>query len=304
MVAGVSAAKAAGGCRAEQRELRKLPLCVKLTPRRRGRQQRVDAGRVLAREHIDRVAVDVAVGPLVCGEQQGRGHRCIAVDLAVEHGVDESGQRVRTRQGCCRRDGHAGGLHGALGRHRHVASLRIAGDEQLPVVLCERRGGERQRRARRSQRVDHVLGLLIGDEIGMIIESRCVVAGVIRRDDNVALRRKYRDQVQRLGILQIVHRERTVGGGAVRIEENRPRAGAVRSKPGRHHQHGGRGGGFIRSVHRLVLDVIHEKVANRSAAQRGKQQVAREVEFRQQIHRRESRQQRGRTLKQRSARRR
>lgn len=53
-----------------------------------------------------------------------------------------------------------------------------------------------QRAARRRERVNHVLGLLIGDQIGMVGQRRNVVANVVRGDDDVALRGKDRSDFE------------------------------------------------------------------------------------------------------------
>ena len=102
----------------------------------------------------------------------------------------------------------------------------------------------------------------------MVGKRRGVVAGVVRRDDDVALRGKERCEQQRLCILQVGHVEGALGARPVRILDDRPRAGAARPGACRHHERCRCGGGLAGTSHRLVLDVVHEDVAHRRTAER------------------------------------
>ena len=121
----------------------------------------------------------------------------------------------------------------------------------------------------------------------MIGKRRRVIAGVVRRDDDVPLRCEERRQGESLRILHVRHIEGAVRGGAMSVQEDGARSGAAGAKTGRHHQRSGGRGGFVRSTDRRVLDVIEKNVAVRRAAESQQLLIGREIEFEQQIRRRD-----------------
>src|SRR5579875_3457151 len=178
------------------------------------------------------------------------------VHIAHEDGIAERRKGIRSRHRSRGGDGHAGGLHRAVRRHRHVSALRVARDEELVIVGYAGRR-HRQRAACRGQRVDHVLRLLIGVEIGVIAERGCVVAGVVRRDDDVALRGEHRGEDQPFviaGGADVRDVVAAIRRSAVRIEHDRARTAAGGVGAARHHQSARGRRGLPLRAHALVLE--------------------------------------------------
>ena len=142
-----------------------------------------------------------------------------------------------------------------------MAALRIAGDEQLAVVL-HRLQQAGQGLAGSAQRVHHVLGRLVGIQVRVVGQFRRVVTRVIGRHHDEALRRIGRGNQRGFGIRRagFVQQVRQVvafhGRRAMGIQHDRAAAGAVRAARGRH-QCAGSVGAFAGAAHGAVADVLH-----------------------------------------------
>ncbi len=154
-----------------------------------------------------------------------------------------------------------------------MAALRIAGDEQLAVVGVAGGQAVGQRRAGRRQRVDDVLRLRIGVEVGVVRQRRRVVAGVVRGHHDVAVGGEERPDHRALGpafvggVGDVGDVVRLGDRGAVRVDQDRARAGAAGATGGRHDRARG-GGRFALAAHRLVVEVVEIDAAGRRAGQR------------------------------------
>ena len=135
----------------------------------------------------------------------------------------------------------------------------------------------------------------------MIRQGRRVIAGVVRRHHDVALRCKQGSQRNRFGILQIRHVEGAIGGGAVRVQNDGALAAAVRAESAWNHEDRGGRGGFAGAADCGVLDVIENDIAKGGAADRQQQLVDGQFEFGEERRNREGGQKLGRSLQQRAA---
>src|SRR5437016_14468826 len=98
---------------------------------------------------------------------------------------------------------------------------------------------------RGSQRIHHVLGLLIRVEIGMVVQAGGVITGVVRSDDDVASSRT--DGCERQAFLvalacQVGNVERLEGPLPMGVQHNRSRALTSRMGARRYDQIRGVGG--------------------------------------------------------------
>ena len=147
-------------------------------------------------------------------------------------------QRIRARHRRRGGDFFAGGLHRPQGRHGDKAALGVSGQEQLSVIA----GGRHevgQRGARSREYIHHLARLLDRIDERVIPQGGNVVAGVVRRHDDVALRREHRRNQRAFGvrwIRDVGNIERLVGLGAVRILDDRSQTRAGGRGTGRHHQ--------------------------------------------------------------------
>jgi hypothetical protein len=145
--------------------------------------------------------------------------------------------------------------------HRDVAALRVTGDEELAVVGVARGQASGQRGTRRNQPIDHVLGLLLAVQVRVIGQRRAVVAGVVGRDDDVALRREHRGDQRALGpalvgLVQDVGDVVAVRGRcSMRVDKDGQRATAAGAS-GRRHDRARRGRRFPLASDRLVLEIM------------------------------------------------
>ena len=154
--------------------------------------------------------------------------------------VAQRQHRVRARLRRASRYFHASLLHRAHRRHGYVAALRIAGDEEAAAVAdtCVQVAGNRL--AGSDQGIDHVLGLLIGIQVGVVRQGRNVVAGVVRCHDDIALggvKRRHHGGFLPAVVAHVVDGGHVEGFGnrrAVGVEQDGARAGATRSARRRH----------------------------------------------------------------------
>ncbi len=191
---------------------------------------------------------------LITGGQQveirGRAH----VDLAHENSVPEGRQCIGPGHRRCRCHHGAGRLHRLVRGHRNITALRVPGDEQLAAIAGARR---RVGTARRGQRIDHVLRLLVAIQIRMIGQRGGVISGVVGGDDDVPLRGEYRRHQQRLTVAgQSRHVEGLRGIRAMGVQHQRTGSLTRSGTSGRNHE---RPGGFSRltgPADRLILHVV------------------------------------------------
>jgi hypothetical protein len=125
-----------------------------------------------------------------------------------------------------------------------------------------------QRGASRSQDIDHFPRLLLGIEEGVIAQGGDVVAGIIRRHHDVALRREHGGDQHALGvggIGDVGNVESLVGIRAVRIQHDGRAPEQARCGARGHHQCTGGFGGFTRAADGPELDVVEIHAAIRIA---------------------------------------
>ena len=251
---------------AEERRLRQLALVLEVVERGRARQQRLDVRGVLRLVSIRRARVEIAVRVLVARQEQSQVQGRAARHAALEDRVAGGGERIGSRHRRGRRHRFPGGLQRPVRRHRDVAALRVARDQQLAAVRRIRRIRGRERAPRRRQRIDHVLRLLVAVEVGVVTERRGVVTHVVRRDDDVAFRREHGGDQDRLRVVRGLEVGEVVGLVRVRavgIQHDRTIALAAAARIVGHHQGAGRRRELARRVHRPVLKVIDVDAAFR-----------------------------------------
>src|SRR6184192_142019 len=110
-----------------------------------------------------------------------------------------------------------------------------------------------------SQRIHHVLGLLIRVEIRMVAQAGGVITGVVRSDDDVASSRT--DGCERQAFLvalacQVGNVERLEGPLPMGVQHNRSRALTSRMGARGYHQCRGGGGGLTPGADGVVLEMV------------------------------------------------
>ncbi len=156
-----------------------------------------------------------------------------------------------------------------MSRHRHESALGVAGDEQLAVVGDRRRCRGRERAPRCLQCVDHVFRLLIRIQERVISQRGRIVAGVVRRYDDVSLRSElqcYSDAFS-VGRREARDVERAVGVGAVCVQKEGAgtltRGVAATGK----HECARCGSRFSRCANGLVFELVDDHGALRGGEQ-------------------------------------
>jgi len=153
-----------------------------------------------------------------------------------------------------------------------VTALGVTRHEQLPVVGWSRRPkvfGKAVRAALSPSIISR--RLLSGVQERMIAERRDIVAGVVRPDDDITLRREHRRYERAFGVRRVGDNPRgsTPYWSGSRARKARSGAGpGARRRGTRRHHESARGHGDLASpAERIELDVVEVDAAGRGAGE-------------------------------------
>ena len=201
------------------------------------------------------------------GENQRRKHGCTGVNATGKNGLECFDQRVRAGHVARRGDFEFARviiLHGFVRCHRYETALRVARKEQFSGIasadFAECLSGC-------TQRVNHVIGLLLRQQIRVIGRTRCVVADVVGGDHDPALSGVHRSNQARFAVRGARDVVVLLNSGAVAIEQHGASTGAGRIGTRGHHDAARGVGGLVRAADRVVFHVVKIDTALRGASQ-------------------------------------